>query len=224
MRAYETLMAFQRETEALAQVEGRLGWDQETVMPRAAAPQRAEEMAALNGVLHARRMDPRVGAWLAEAEADAQDPVETAQLRLIRRTHDRTLRMPARLAAELARTTSLAQGIWAEARAADDYAAFLPTLQKIVGLKREEAAALADGGALYDALLDDYEPGATAAMLRDMFGALRPRLMALRDSIMGADRIVPVLDRDFDDILRRPEASDIRVHDGDNCSRPHQQG
>jgi len=40
MTAYDDLMAFQRETEALAQVAGRLGWDQETVMPRGAAPQR----------------------------------------------------------------------------------------------------------------------------------------------------------------------------------------
>ena len=57
MRAYDKLMAFQRETEALAQISGRLGWDQETVMPRGAAEQRGEEMAAIEGVLHARRTD-----------------------------------------------------------------------------------------------------------------------------------------------------------------------
>ncbi|MAP14247.1 MAG: carboxypeptidase M32, partial [Oceanibulbus sp.] len=50
MTAYDDLMAFQRETEALAQVAGRLGWDQETVMPRGAAPQRGEEMAAMESV------------------------------------------------------------------------------------------------------------------------------------------------------------------------------
>jgi len=64
MTAYDDLMAFQRETEALAQVAGRLGWDQETMMPRGAAEQRAEEMAAMEGVLHARRTDPRIGDWL----------------------------------------------------------------------------------------------------------------------------------------------------------------
>ena len=64
MTAYDDLMAFQRETEALAQVAGRLGWDQETVMPRGAAPQRGEEMAAMESVLHARRIDPRIADWL----------------------------------------------------------------------------------------------------------------------------------------------------------------
>ena len=37
MAAYDDLMAHQRDTQALAQVSGRLGWDQETMMPRGAA-------------------------------------------------------------------------------------------------------------------------------------------------------------------------------------------
>ena len=82
---------------------------------------------------------------------------------MIRRDTTARAACPRSLAAELARVTSRAQGVWAEARAAEDLAAFLPTLERVVALKREEAAALADGGDLYDALLDDYEPGATAA-------------------------------------------------------------
>ena len=46
MTAYNDLMAFQREPSALGQIAGRLGWDQETVMPRGAAPQRRRAMQA----------------------------------------------------------------------------------------------------------------------------------------------------------------------------------
>ena len=49
MTAYDDLMAFTRDTQALGEVLGRLGWDQETMMPRGAAAQRAEEMAATIG-------------------------------------------------------------------------------------------------------------------------------------------------------------------------------
>ena len=182
--AYDELMAFQRQTEALGQIAGRLGWDQETMMPRGAAAQRAEEMAAIEGVLHARRTDPRLADWLAEAEAS--DDVAAAQLRLIRRSHARASRIPGTLAQALAKLTSAAQGIWAEARANDDVAAFLPTLAEVVALKREEAACLADGGSLYDALIDDYEPGATAESLGAMFDAMRPRLVALRGAALEA--------------------------------------
>ena len=195
MTAYEELSAFQAQTEALAQVMGRLGWDQETVMPRGAAAQRAEEMAALEGVLHARRTDPRVGEWLAHAEA--QGPDQAARLRLIRREHARAVKLPADLAAEIARVTSRAQGIWAEARAGEDVAAFLPTLERVLDLRRQEAAAIAGDADPYDALLDDYEPGMTGAELEALFGRMRPRLVDLRGRVLDAGPPPAALDGHF---------------------------
>ena len=184
MRAYDELMRFQCENEALGQVAGRLSWDQETMMPSGAGAQRAEEMGALVAVLHARRSDPRVGAWLERAESGVQDEVEAAQLRLIRHSYDRTTRVPADLAIALAKLTSTAQGQWAEARKKDDFAAFAPVLSDILALKREEGEALADGGDVYDALLDDYEPETSAADLQTMFDAMRPGLVALRQAAL----------------------------------------
>ena len=182
MSAYEDLMAFQRQTEALSQISGRLGWDQETMMAEGSAPQRAEEHAAMASVLHARRVDPRVGEWLEKAKAT--DEVAAANLRHIRRSFERTAKVPAKLAEEIAKTTSLAHRIWAKARAEDDVATYLPVLDKVVKLRQEEAAALAQGGDLYDALLNDYETGATGAELEAMFRALRPRLVALRAAVL----------------------------------------
>ncbi|WP_068111522.1 carboxypeptidase M32 [Tropicimonas marinistellae] len=207
--AYDALMRYTRETEALKQVFGRLGWDQETVMPPGAAPQRADEMAAMEGVLHARKTDPRVAEWLAAA-TPATD-VEAAQLRQLEREHRRATRVPADLAAAIARTTSLAQGIWADARARDDFAGFAPTLAEVLNLRRQEAAALADGGDLYDALLDDYEPGATGEELAAMFETLRPRLVALRERLLENGNSTPRLAGHFD------EAAQLRL--AEECAR-----
>lgn len=38
MSAFDDLMEFARDTQALGEVAGRLGWDQETVMPEGGAP------------------------------------------------------------------------------------------------------------------------------------------------------------------------------------------
>ena len=198
MSAFGELMAFQRETEALAQVAGRLGWDQETMMPRGAAAQRGEETGALEGVLHARRTDPRIGDWLAAIDAGALDEAGRAQLRHIRRRYERAGRVPAKLASEIARVTSVAQGVWAEARAKDDVARFLPVLANVVRLRREEAAHLACGGDPYDALLDAYEPGITGAEIEAMFAEMRPRLVALRAAVLGAGRQPAALRGRFD--------------------------
>lgn len=208
MTAIDELLTFQRETTALAQVAGRLGWDQETMMPTGAAAQRSEEMAALEGVLHGRRTDPRLGDWLAAA-GTPDDPVHRAHLREISRSHTRALKIPAKLASEIARVTSVAQGEWAAARAADDFPAFVPRLAEVVALRQEEAAALAGDGTLYDALLDDYEPGTTAADLEAMFGALRPRLVALRAAILDAPQTdMPVMGR-FDETAQLALAQEM---------------
>ena len=192
MTAFDALLAYDHTTQALGQVAGRLGWDQETMMPPGAAAQRAEEMAAMESVLHARRTDPQVGDWLASIDTTALDAVGAAKLREIKRSYDRASKVPADLAAQIARVTSTAQGKWAEARAADDYAAFAPVLSEVLALKREEGAALAGGGDIYDAMLDDYEPGTTGADLAAMFGALRPGLMDLRAAILEKEPPKPV--------------------------------
>lgn len=114
MSAYTEALAHARQTEALAQVAGRLGWDQQTVMPRGANAQRSEEMAALEGVLHARRTDPRYGDLLARAEAGCD--IEAANLREMRRAYARHTKVPARLAAELARLEPLSQTAWEHAQ------------------------------------------------------------------------------------------------------------
>ncbi|ATF18437.1 carboxypeptidase M32 [Phaeobacter gallaeciensis] len=182
MSAFDDLMAYERDTQALGQIAGRLGWDQETMMPRGAAPQRGEEMAAIEAVLHARRCDPQVADWLARAEAP--DEVGAAQLREIRRSHERAVKVPGDLAKRIARVTSEAQGKWAAARAAEDVAAFLPVLEEVVALKREEGQALAAGGDVYDAMIADYEHGTTAAEIAALFDAMRPRLVDLRARVL----------------------------------------
>ncbi|GFE66797.1 carboxypeptidase M32 [Litoreibacter roseus] len=196
MTAYEELMAFDRVTQALSSVAGRTGWDQETVMPEGAAEMRSEEMAALEEVLHARRTNPRIGEWLEKAAPETEE--REANLRHIRRSFERASKVPAQLATSIARHTSRGQGIWAKARAEDDFAAFAPSLTEMIALKREEAGYLADGGDLYDALLDGYEPDMTGAELQALFDRMRPRLVDLRKRALDADA-PPALDHEFDE-------------------------
>ena len=198
MSAYDELMAFQRQTEALGQIAGRLGWDQETMMPEGAAGQRAEEFAAMESVLHARKTHPQIGEWLAKIDASTLDPVSAANVRHISRSFERSQRVPAKLAEAIAKLSSSAQRIWADAREKEDVAAFLPALEEMIALKRDEASALAQGGDAYDALLDDYEPDTSGEDVAATFAAMRPRLVALRDKVMGAEQ-PPELKFEFDE-------------------------
>lgn len=181
-----------RGIETLEGVAGVLSWDREVMMPPGAAATRAEQAAELAGLIHDRRADPRLAAQIeaAAARPAADDPDLPALLRAARRLHARAALVPRRLAGALAHATSRAQGVWAEARAADDPRPFLPLLAEVVALTREEGQALAEGvaggGDAYDALLDGYEEGMTGARLAALFAALRPRLVALRDRVLAA--------------------------------------
>jgi len=203
MSSFSELMAFQRRTEALNQTSQRLAWDQETVMPRGATAQRAEEMEAIEAVLHARRTDPRLGEWIEKASLENLNEVEAANLRIIKRKFSRNSKIPADLAEALARETSLGQGIWAEARRNEDFESFAPVLEKMIRLRREEGEAMAQGadgmGNAYDALVQDYETGATAESLSAMFGAMRPRLVALLDKVKGSSYQPQALKGKFSD-------------------------
>ena len=199
MNAYDEMMAHNRVTQALGSVAGRTGWDQETMMPEGAAELRAQEMSALESVMHARRTDPQIGDWLEAASPKGW--VAKANVRHIRRNYERATKIPAKLSVALAGHGSRAQGIWAKARAANDFKGFAPALEEMIRLKREEAAALAQGGDLYDALLADYEPGITGAEIQAIFDGMRPRLVALRAAALAAEAPEP-LDRSFDDALQ----------------------
>lgn len=162
-------------------------------MPPRAAAGRADQAALLSAMIHERSTSARLGELLAKCEQDralTDDPDSevAADLREIRRDFDQATRVPTELVAELARTGSLAQQAWKESRAKSDFASFAPWLEKMVGLSRRKADCLgfAKGGERYDALLDQYEPGATAKMIETTFAPLRTRLSGLIADIAKA--------------------------------------
>lgn len=195
--AYEELVARMREAELLGSCASLLSWDEQTHLPPRGAEHRANQLALLAGLTHERKTDPRIGELLNELEAvsgDSDPEGERAvNVREIRRAYNRAVRLPKRLVEELSRTTSLAQQAWVEAKKNADFPTFLPWLTKIVALKREEAEAIGYGtGHRYDALLDDYEPGMTAAAVTAVFEPLRNELVKLVSLIQQSGRQAPV--------------------------------
>jgi carboxypeptidase Taq len=211
---YATLIAHAQEVAVLQSCASVLSWDQQTYMPKGGAAFRGEQLALLAKLTHQKQTDPRFGERLAAVESSdlVRDPdsIEAANVRELRRTYDRATKLPERLVEELARATTAGQEAWVEARTKNDFATFRPHLETILKLKREEATALASlpsaplpqgrGEYYYDALLDEYEPGARAADLKVLFANLTrglvPLVMAIEDSPTKPDP--SVLHREFD--------------------------
>jgi carboxypeptidase Taq len=190
--AYEWLHQDSRETAVFDSIRSLLVWDQRTVIPSKGHAHRAEQSAVLTRLLHSRRTNPVIAEKLDLVEGSelGRDPLspEAVNIREWRRAHDKAVRIPERLAVELARAASEGQTCWQQARPRNDWESFRPCLERIVALKREEAEHLGYVQEPYDALLDRYEPDETAAGLGSILSALRKDLVELLERITGSDR------------------------------------
>lgn len=206
------LIEIDRELGLLGHIAALLGWDQETYMPAKAVAERSEQLALVGTIAHEKSVSPEIGELLSALGSTTASPTgapggssldarERAYLRVLRREYDRNTKLPADLVAELARATSLSQAAWVEARARNDFPAFAPHLERMVTLKKRQAACLAPGGKPYDALLDLFEPGSTESSIAEVFARLRGELIALLAKIGSRPQV-------DDSFLRRPCPAD----------------
>lgn len=194
-KPYRELLEHLRDAAVLDSVRSLLAWDQEAMMPPAGADLRSDQLAAMSSLAHEKHTHPRLGDLLAASESDAAlkgDPEAQANLREIRRDYDRATKLPTKLVGEMAKTFSQSTDAWKDARSKSDFKAFEPWLARVVKLNREKAqchaGASASGSALYDALMEDFEPGMTAEKVSALFKPMRARLVTLIDAIRASGK------------------------------------
>jgi carboxypeptidase Taq len=175
------LVALVQRAHVLGTVGDLLGWDEQVNLPPGAAEQRAAQRAVLAEVAHAAGSEPRIGALLSALEnAGAPSDVDgRAIVTQARRDYDRATRLPADFVREKAAQGSRGYHAWARAKAADDFAGYAPVLEKNLEFARREAAYLGHGDAPYDYMLDQHDPGLTAATVARLFAELRRDLVPL---------------------------------------------
>ncbi len=169
----------------LDQALALLGWDQHTYMPAGGVEARGRQSATLARLRHEHLVDDALDDLLVRLEDTPTSGDDAALLRETRREVDRARRVPADLVTRLALQQARGQAVWAQARAANDFAAFAPDLRAMVALQRERAAALGDGEP-YDVLHDLYELGSTATRVSEVFAPLRVELKGLLDAVRGS--------------------------------------
>lgn len=167
-----------------------LEWDQETYMPSGAAEARAQQISSLRELAHELFTHDKVGALL-DKSADAlhtTDPLDNdvALVNITKHDYQRAQKLPSSLVADLALAVSRGKEAWKVARETDHYAVFAPQLQDLIELNIQKAEAYGYKDHLYDALIDEYEPGATTAEIDTIFKDLRERLVPLVHQIQDA--------------------------------------
>jgi carboxypeptidase Taq len=217
---YDELITTIRDINLLGSVESVLGWDERVMMPDKGAEHRGNQMALLARLTHQQLTSPRVGELLSRIEATdvvrESESDAAVNVREIRRTYDRATKVPTRLVEELTKTGVLGQQAWVEARKKSDFATFRPWLEKIVALKRQEADYVGFTHHRYDALLDDFEPGDTAADITRVFESLRAPLVEIVGRISQSGNAAPVdlFERSYDGAAQERFAREVAAKVG----------
>ena len=170
-----------------------LEWDERTGMPPHGGDYRAQQVAALRGHAHQLRTGARYGEALERlSDQTAGSVLEATNVRELRRDYQRDQRLPQELVESASEMIVKGQQAWEKARHGNDYAGFAPVLKQIIALKQDIGARLAEGTdqSPYEALMDEYEPGAKTSELAPVFENLKGRLATLIGEL--ADGPTPV--------------------------------
>lgn len=198
-RDYEDFIRRARELQDISHAQALLHWDQETFLPPRGNALRARSSGTLAGIYHEKLVHPDLVDLVKRLGEAGLRGDEAVNLRELEREQSRALKLPGELVIELGRTTSLAHEAWVEARQKSDFRLFEPWLEKVVGLKREVALRVGFEGSIYNALLDEYEPGCRTEDIASLFADLRRRLVPLVERIAAAERspAAGILDQEF---------------------------
>lgn len=167
-----------------------LGWDQETYMPDGGAEARAEQLATLSKIAHRKFTTDEVGLMLeglvSQVKSLDYNSDDAAMIRVTARDYEKARKLPSSLVGELSKATSLATEVWKKARAANNFALFVPHLKKVVDLTVQKAETWGYTEHIYDALLDEYEPemrsSQVAVIFKQVKDATAPLVQAIKEA------------------------------------------
>jgi carboxypeptidase Taq len=190
-KAYEKIKKHMQEHWMLWSASFLAEWDQETYMPTGGGEARSKMLGILARLTHEMFTDSKVNDWLCECENSdlvIGDTKEAANIRELRRQYNRKTRLPKEFVEEEARLYSKSQQVWIEARKKSDFSMFAPYLKKILSMQQKKADFFGYETEAYDALMDEFEPGATADEVESVFKGLLPELVSLNAKLKDAPR------------------------------------
>jgi carboxypeptidase Taq len=200
-RRIKRLLEINRELAFLQSAANLFSWDQHTYMPKGAGDVRAELIGTAEGAIHKCITSKTVGKLLDGLESENFQnftDYDKALIRLFRRIYNRNIKVPKKLAVEIAEATSKGQEIWDKARAESKFSLFKETLERIVNLKFQEAKCVGYETNPYALFLDDFEPGMTTDVLDSVFESVKRATIGILKRFGDFSKSIS------QDILKRP--------------------
>jgi carboxypeptidase Taq len=186
-QAYQTKMSKIADIKAASAV---LQWDQETYLPSGGAHFRGQQISTLSEIAHQFFSEESLGDLLRElTDKDGLSAEEKRNVELTLEDYTKNKKYTSAFVRKLSEQINKTFHKWIEARRQNSFAIYAAELDALIQLKKEEAEILGFIHHPYDALLNEYEKGATVALIDKTFATLLPPLKELFQSITAAPQV-----------------------------------
>ena len=151
-----------------------LQWDEETYLPAKGASFRGRQLATLSEVAHEWSIDPALGDLLTtlKERGDLDEPGQR-NVTLSLEDYTKQKKFTPAFIRLLSETTSRCFHTWIKARGENSFAVFRDDLDRMMQLKKQETELAGYEQHPYNALLDQFEKGATVSLLDKTFDLVR---------------------------------------------------
>ena len=172
---FAALDQLNRKLESLSHAQSMLSVDEAVNMPEGGGEKRAEAMATLAGMYHELASAPHVADLIAKAQTEDLTPEQQVALQEFRRVYSNTTCLSSEFVSRQVAARVKCEQLWRQLRPSGNWTEFLPVLDGVVSLAREEAAMRASVLKLdpYDALIEQYDPGSRASLITPVFTELK---------------------------------------------------
>jgi carboxypeptidase Taq len=184
-KQYEQYVAHLQKIQDLNSTLALLHWDNEVNAPPKGAPLRGQQIATLSATVHESATSSELGKLLIDLNANSQalSENEAKNVELSLALYNKEKKLSVKFVTAFSRARTNAFQAWLKARKAKDYALYKNELSVIIELLKEKAELIGYEDHPYDALIDEFEKGATVAKLDVLFGDVRQQLVAFTKEI-----------------------------------------
>ena len=190
-QALEKLDLLQRRQHAFNHAMGLIDFDGVTTAPKDTAANRGETLAILSEESYKLATSQETINLIDELYARL-DELDEVQRKIVKNMHEdiedmRKIPMDEFVAYQ--RLSTEAQDVWHRAKESNDYALFMPVLEKMITANKKLMAYKKPGKPTYDALLDQYEKGLTREKCNAFFDVIRRELVPLIHAVSQAKQV-----------------------------------
>lgn len=187
---YDQYKEITQQAADLGYASAVLGWDQEVYMPPKGFEYRGRQLATLATLAHEMVTSDKYGSILEELSGRGDlDDEQKINVQLSYEDFQKNKKLPSSFINKITAQTSAGYNSWIQARKENKYSVYAGELAKMIALKVEQADLYGYEGHPYDALMDEYEKGATVAMCDPIFADVKDQLPILLNKIKTAQQV-----------------------------------